>query len=297
MATLLDTLNEKRILVSDGGWGSFLFARGLKPGDCPELWNLEHPEEVRTIARMYAEAGADIVLTNSFGGTALNLAQYGLAERCVEINRSAARLSREGAGADVLVLASIGPSGKMLLMGDISETELYDSFAEQALALAAGGADAIIVETMTALDEAGLAVKAVHENTQLDIVASLTFMDTPHGYRTMMGVSLEEMVPAMLEEGAALLGVNCTLGSKEMVPLLGELHALSPDTPILVHPNAGQPQYQSDGSVYYPETPEEMGAATADLIAAGASIIGGCCGTGPDHIRAIRAAVDLSLNQ
>lgn len=298
MPNLLTTLKAKKILVSDGGWGSFLVARGLKPGESPESWNLDHPDEVRGIARMYAEAGADVVLTNSFGGTRFKLEHYGLAGRVSEINKAAAALTREAIGQSKIVLASIGPTGKILMMGDVSEAELYDAFAEQAVALAAGDADAITVETMTAVDEAVNAVRAVKQSTPLSVVASFTFdTKTPQGYRTMMGVSPEEMAAAMLEAGADALGANCSLGSGEMTEVIAALHAAAPDTPLLVHPNAGRPEQQPDGSVLYPETPACMAANVPALIAAGATIIGGCCGTGPDHIRAIRAAVDAALER
>ena len=295
MPNLLGAIKQKGILVSDGGWGSFLVARGLKPGESPEGWNLAHPEVVSDIARMYADAGADVVLTNSFGGTRFKLEHYGLADKVSDINIKAARLTREAIGPDRIVLASVGPTGKILMMGDVSEAELYDAFAEQAIALASGGADAVTVETMTAVDEAGIAVRAVKESTALQVVACFTFdTKTPQGYRTMMGVSPEQMAEAMLGAGADVLGANCSLGSGEMVEVIAALHAAAPGTPLLVHPNAGRPEQQPDGSVAYPETPACMAANVPALIQAGASIIGGCCGTGPDHIRAIRAAVDAA---
>ncbi len=297
MNNMLDAIKTRKVLVSDGGWGSFLVAKGLKPGESPESWNLTNPDAVRDIARMYADAGADIVLTNSFGGTRYKLEHYGLADKVTEINAAAARLSRESIAADKFVLASMGPTGKILMMGEVSEEELYDAFKEQVLALTAGGADAITVETMTAIDEAAIAVRAAKENTTLPVVASFTFdMKTADGYRTMMGVSPEQMAEAMLAAGADILGANCSLGSEEMISVIAALHAAAPDTPLIVHPNAGRPIQQDDGTVAYPETPACMAGNTKALIDAGASIIGGCCGTGPDHIRAIRKAVDEALS-
>lgn len=297
MANMLEAIKAKKVLVSDGGWGSFLVAKGLKPGESPESWNLTNPDAVRDIARMYAEAGADIVLTNSFGGTRYKLEHYGLAEKVSEINQAAARLTRESIAAEKFVLASMGPTGKILMMGEVTEAELYEAFKEQAVALATGGADAITVETMTALDEAEVAVRAAKENTTLPVVASFTFdMKTPEGYRTMMGVSPEQMAEAMLAVGADVLGANCSLGSEEMITVIETLHAATSDTPLIVHPNAGRPVQQDDGSILYPETPACMAGNVKALIDAGASIIGGCCGTGPDHIRAIRKAVDEAVS-
>ncbi len=293
MPNILSLLEAKQVLVSDGGWGSFLVAHGLQPGQSPESWNLDKPEVVAGIARMYAEAGADIVLTNSFGGTRFKLEHYGLADKVGPINEAAARLSREAAGPDIVVLASMGPTGKILMMGDVTDTELYEAFKEQALALESGGADAVTVETMTALDEAEIAVRAVKENTGLTIAASFTYdMKTPDGYRTMMGVSPAQMAAAMLQAGADILGANCSLGSEEMVSVVAALREAAPYTPLIIHPNAGRPIQEADGSVRYPETPACMAGNVPALIKAGASIIGGCCGTGPDHIRAIREAVD-----
>ena len=293
MTSMREAVAGGKVLVSDGGWGSFLVARGMKPGECPEFWCISHPAEVGEIAAMYAEAGADIVMTNSFGGTTFKLSHYGLAERAAELNAAAARLSRAAAGPDRHVMASMGPTGKILMMGDVTEAELYAAFREQAMALEEGGADACSVETMSALDEAATAVRAVRENTGLEVVASFTYDSrSPSGWRTMMGVSPEQAAEAMLEAGAHILGANCSLGSAEMAEVAAALRAAAPGTPILVHPNAGRPVQHDDGRIEYPETPEIMASATARLVAAGANIIGGCCGTGPDHIRAIRAAVD-----
>jgi 5-methyltetrahydrofolate--homocysteine methyltransferase len=190
----------------------------------------------------------------------------------------------------------MGPTGKILMMGDVTEEALFDAFAEQAQALETGGADAVTIETMAALDEATIAVRAVKEKTALHVAASFTFdTKTPAGYRTMMGVSPEDMAAAMLEAGADVLGANCSLGSHEMIDVIAALHVAAPNVPLLVHPNAGRPIQHEDGSITYPETPECMAANVPALIAAGATIIGGCCGTGPEHIRALRAAVDQAL--
>ncbi|MBN2308110.1 MAG: homocysteine S-methyltransferase family protein [Candidatus Hydrogenedentes bacterium] len=296
MKRIRDDLAAKRILVSDGAWGTFLVAAGLQAGECPELWNVEHPEVVRGIAETYFDAGADLVLTNSFGGSRFKLGQYGLAERTVELNEAAAALSREAAGPDRHVVGSVGPTGKMLMMGDVSEEELYDAFRTQLVALESGGANACDIETMTAIDEACIAIRAAKENTGLEVICTFTYdTSTAAGYRTMMGVSPAQMAEATLAAGADIIGANCSLATAEMVPVVKELHAAAPDVPILVHPNAGRPIRADDGSITYPETPELMAAEVPNLIAAGARIIGGCCGSGADHIRAIAAAVRAAL--
>jgi len=295
MKTICQEVGEKKVLVADGGWGTFLIAEGMQPGDCPELWNVERPEVVRGIAEEYFAAGSDLVSTNSFGGSRCKLAQYGLGDRAAELNAAAAALSRRAAGRNGHVIASIGPTGKFLLTGEISEEELYEAFKEQALALERGGADACIIETMSAIDEACVAVRAVKENTGLEILCSFTYASTVGGVpRTMMGVSPAEMAAATLEAGADILGVNCSFGSKEMVPVVEALRTAAPDAPILVNPNAGQP-IQTEQGIVYPETPEYMAGFTPVFIAAGANIIGGCCGTNPDHIRAIAGAVRKAL--
>ncbi len=282
-----EAAKDGRILISDGAWGTMLQAAGLASGDCPELWNLEHPDEVKKIAAAYIAAGADMVETNSFGGSPIKLAHYGLEDRCGEINEAAARLSREAAGDDHWVLGSIGPTGKMLIMGDVSEEELFDAFLLQARALERGGSDAICVETMSDLKEAELAVRAAKEGTDLEIIATFTFERTSQGsYRSMMGVSPGDAARTMAAAGADIIGTNCGSGFEGMIPVVREIRDAVPDVPILVHANAGLPVQENDG-VRYPDTPVFMASLMPDLIEAGASVIGGCCGTGPEHIKAL----------
>jgi 5-methyltetrahydrofolate--homocysteine methyltransferase len=293
MSSLLAALKSKNILISDGAWGTFLHQRGLQPGECPELWNITHRDDVFAIAKSYIDAGADIILTNSFGGSPSKLEHYGLQDRAAELNKAAAVISREAAGVDHLVLGSIGPTGVMLMMGEVSEETLYDGFCVQAEALKRGGVDAICIETMSALDEACLAIRAVRKSTGLEVVCTFTFEKTVSGkYRTMMGVSPAEMVQAVKEAGAAIIGTNCGNGFDQMIDIVHEIRSIDSVTPILVHANAGKPIFQDDKTVF-PETPEMMAAKVMDMIKSGANIIGGCCGTTPTHIQKLVDAVRI----
>ena len=286
MRSLLKALETGQVLISDGAWGTFLHKLGLEVGDCPEIWNLTHREEVRSIAESYIDAGADMVLTNSFGAHPIKLEHYGLQDLAFEINKAAAEISREAAGDDHFVLGSIGPSGAILVMDEVSPETLYDGFRVQVEALSQGGADAICVETMSAIDEACLAVRAAKEFTDLEVVCTFTYAKTVHGYyRTMMGVSPEEMVRTVKEAGADIVGANCGMGFEQMIEIVQAIREADPSTPVLVHANAGIPVIK-DAKTVFPETAEMMAARVQDLIRAGANIIGGCCGTTPEHIRA-----------
>jgi 5-methyltetrahydrofolate--homocysteine methyltransferase len=285
MRKIIDEIKSGRILVCDGAWGTELFKRGLKPGNCPELWNISNPDKVYEIAESYVNAGADIIETNSFGGSSISLARYGLSDRAYELNCVATQISRKAAGDDIHVAGSIGPSGKLILMGDITKEELYESFAGQAKALEDGGADAAIIETMIDVEESSIAVKAVRENTNLEIMALATYCRTQSGeFRTMMGASVNEMVSRAIENGAGIIGTNCGSGIDMMVEIVREIQGLFPDMPIIVQPNAGLPEVRN-GILIYPESPEYMASRIPTLIKAGANIIGGCCGTSSQHIK------------
>jgi 5-methyltetrahydrofolate--homocysteine methyltransferase len=285
--TILDKIKQNKILLSDGAWGTFLQDKGMNPGECPELWNITHRSDVFSIAESYLLAGSDIVETNSFGGSIFKLSQYGLGDRVSELNRAAAEISREAAGNEKHVAGSIGPTGKMLLMGDVTENELYDAFREQAIALERGGADMIIIETMSAVDEAALAVRATRENTKCTVAVTMTFSKTPkREYRTMMGVSPEEMVNSMKEAGAHIVGSNCGNGIEDMIGIVKTIRSVDEDIPVMIQANAGVPEL-IDGKTVFRESPELMASFVPELIKAGANIIGGCCGTTPEHIKAI----------
>lgn len=289
MGALLNKIAEGRTLVSDGAWGTFLHLKGLKADECPESWNLSRPEEVLEIARSYVDAGADIILTNSFGGSPHKLQGYGLQDQAYELNKAAAEISRKAAGDRVLVLGSIGPTGIMVMMGEVPPQEIFRGFMEQARGLADGGVDGIVVETMTDPEEARLAIEAVKKVCDLDVACTFTFSKNQDGaYRTMMGTGIGDYLGMALSAGADVIGANCGNGTAGMIEIVREIRKLNRDIPVLVHANAGLPRYE-DGTTVFPESPGEMAPQMKDLVAAGANLVGGCCGTTPEHIRQIVA--------
>ena len=292
MSNLVEEIKKGRILVSDGAWGTFLHKKGLEPGECPELWNVERSVDIYDIARSYADAGADMIETNSFGGNRFKLASYGLEDQVYELNKRAAEISKSAAG-NIFVLGSVGPTGKMLITEEVTINELYEAFREQSMALEAGGADAIIIETMTDLEEARIAVRAAKENTSCDVICTMTFEKDPGaGFHTMMGVSPAEMTETLVEAGASVIGANCGNGIADMIDIVKEIRQFNKDIPVLIHANAGAPVY-ADGVTSFPETPQFMASRVREIIDAGTNIIGGCCGTTPEHISEIRNQVKM----
>jgi 5-methyltetrahydrofolate--homocysteine methyltransferase len=289
MTPLPDRLAAGEVLVADGAIGSLLIAHGLRPGQCPDQMSLEAPEILATIARDYLDAGGQLLTTNTFGASPLKLADYGLEERTADFNRAAVATLREVAGDDAYVSASCGPSGKILKpYGDTEEDEVYDSFAQQMEALA--GADVICIETMSDLREAVLAVRAAKDTLPgTPVMATMTFDPTPRGFFTIMGNNVADVCAGLKDAGADVVGSNCGNGIDRMIEIAGAFGDAT-RLPILIQSNAGQPAIVA-GVVTYSETPEIFADRVPALLDAGARIIGGCCGTTPAHIRAMRAAV------
>ncbi|RLE04198.1 MAG: methionine synthase, partial [Bacteroidetes bacterium] len=228
-----------------------------------------------------------IILTNSFGASPLKLEGYGLEAQTIELNRSAAELSKKAAGDRVLVMGSMGPTGKMVMMGEVSPQEVFNGFMEQAKGLADGGVDGIVIETMSDPEEAKLAIEAVKKASSLDVGCTFTFSRNQDGvYRTMMGTDVEAYLEMVLAAGADIIGANCGNGTAGMIEIVRKIRALDPDIPVLIHANAGLPIYQ-DGKTVFPESAGEMSSQIEELVKAGANIVGGCCGTTPEHIRQI----------
>ncbi len=289
MHKLLEQLLREAPVVTDGAWGTSLQAKGLETGGCPDEWNLSHPAQVEEVARSYVQAGTRIILTNTFGANRLMLARHGLADKAAEINRTGVEISkRAAAGDNALVFASIGPSGVMLMMGEVSEDEVSDAFREQAQSLAEGGADGLLLETMTDLAEAKLAVQAA-AGTGLPVVASLVYDSGAEFDRTMMGNTPEQAAAELRAAGADILGANCGQGIETFQVVCRRLHEAA-GAPVWIKPNAGLPEIV-EGQTVFRQSPAAFAEQVPALVQAGAGFIGGCCGTNPDFIRAIITAL------
>lgn len=283
----LDEWTSRGVVITDGAWGTRLQALGLEPGTLPDAWNLAHPERVFEVAREYVEAGSEVILTNTFRANAITLAEAGLAERVREINAAGVEISRRAAAGRALVFASIGPTGKMLMTGEVAAEDLQRAFAEQAEALAQAGADALLVETMSDLEEARIAARAALA-TGLPVIVSFAFDTGKNRDRTMMGVTPEMAAAEMRAAGADAVGANCGAGIENFVPLCARLKAAS-GLPVWIKANAGLPEWK-EGRAVYTGTPEQFAAHLAPLVEAGAAFVGGCCGTTPEFVRALVAA-------
>jgi 5-methyltetrahydrofolate--homocysteine methyltransferase len=292
---LLEAIRE-RVLLGDGAMGTQLMLAGLEQGNCGEEWNLTHPERVLAIQRRYAEAGSDCILTNTFGGSRVMLNRHGKGDEAAAINRAGVAIAREAfGGRPGFVIGDIGPFGGLLEpYGEFTEDEVRAAFTEQARALVDAGADAIIIETQTALEELRLGIEAAKEAGAPCVIGSMAYDVTLDGstFRTMMGIDPERAAAFLAENGADIVALNCGTGmDMERARQAVLRYRAATDLPVMVQPNAGQPKLVNM-KVVYDETPEQMCPGVIPLVEAGANIIGACCGSTPEHIRAFRAALE-----
>ncbi|PWT89511.1 MAG: homocysteine methyltransferase [Acidobacteria bacterium] len=293
-STLLEAI-KSRVLLGDGAMGTQMQIAGLESGGCGEAWALDHPEKILKIQRGYVEAGSDILLTSTFGASRIMLNRHGQADRTMEINRAAVGIAREALGGRGFVLGDIGPFGGLMEpYGDIARDDVERAFREQAKALMDGGADGIIIETQTALEELEIGIAAAHEAGAPVVIGSVAFdmLADGSGVRTMMGISPEQAAEFMVKRGCHILGLNCgTLIDMKTAADITKRYKSVSDLPVMAQPNAGQPVLENM-QVLYKQTPEEMAEGLTDVISAGARIVGGCCGSTPAHIRRFRIIID-----
>ena len=289
MHPLVKTLIEGGVVVTDGSWGTQLQKRGIKRGECPDSWNLKHPDWVEEVARAYVDAGSQVILTNTFQSNRLSLGRFDLADKAVEINTRGVEISRKAAGDKAYVFASIGPSGKMLLTKETTEDELQHAFEEQANAQAEAGADGIIVETMIDLVEATIAASAAKQ-TGLPVIASMVFDCGEHKDTTLMGNTPEQAVAELSKVGVDGVGANCGQGIEGYVPICRRLRAAT-DLAVWIKPNAGLPEVEDEKTIFY-TTAQEFVASVPEMIQAGANFIGACCGSDQEFVKEIRKVVE-----
>jgi len=284
MATDLRQLFRAGPILTDGAWGTELQKMGLAPGEFGDLWNLSQPQKVAGVARSYVEAGSQIVLTNTFRANRVAMSGEGFSGKIRQLNRAGVEISRDAAAGNALVFASMGPSGKMLMAEEVSEQELQQAFQEQAEALAEAGPDALLIETMSDLMEACIALRAA-KSTGLPVVVSMVFDSGKEHDRTLAGVTPERAARELTSEGADVIGANCGKGIDGFAGICRRLHSAT-DRPIWIKPNAGLPRVSGD-RIVYDMTPEAFASHAPALMDAGALFLGGCCGTNPDFIRAL----------
>ena len=288
--SLMERLATGRVMVSDGATWTYLQQHSLESWQCAEEFNVTNGDVVKGMASAYFDAGAEMVLTNTFGGNRYSLAKYDLGDRVTEFNREAVLLAKSQAGPSRYVVGSVGPLGEFPLpLGRVHQDDMRAAYVEQVKALAEGGADALLFETLRVIEEAVIAIKAAKEHTDLPVMASMVFDRSVDGFITIMGVSPAQAMEALQQAGADVVGANCGNGIEDMVAVAREIRSAS-SAYTIIHSNAGIPSIR-DADIVYPESPEYMAPQFAELAQMGISIIGGCCGTGPEHIRALRAAL------
>ena len=275
----------------DGGTGTYLQKNGLEPGGCPELMNIEHPSIIGDMASAYFDSGSDIVLTNTFGGNKFRLKHYGLENRLLELNEKAASIAKKKAPSRCYVAGSIGPTGEFIEpLGSVSEKEMYDAFTDQITAIEQGGADAIMIETQMAIEEAQIAIKAARENTNLVVMSTMVFDKGPRGFFSMMGITPEDAVKGIFEAGAHIAGANCGNGIEKMLEIAAKMRDITNGF-LVIQSNAGIPSIKKN-KIIYPETPEYMADFYLKMLKLPINMLGGCCGTGPEHIKYLRKTLD-----
>ncbi|MFH1867653.1 MAG: homocysteine S-methyltransferase family protein [Candidatus Omnitrophota bacterium] len=290
MKDLIERLKEER-LVCDGAIGTILMSSGMPEGASPDDWGAKNKKVMASIYKSYIDAGADMITTNTFGANSIKLKKYNIEKKAQSINKIAVEAAKESAGDKAYVLGDIGPTGEyMKPVGNIEPAQMLECFAEQVVVLNEAGVDAIILETMSDMEELKQAIMAVKGNTKLPLIASMTFQKTQgKGFRTTSGVSIPQFVNEALLAGCDVIGTNCNLTIADIIGLIAELRTLSTAF-LIAQPNAGMPKLV-DGKAVYDESPDEFAKYIPELIEAGANIIGGCCGTTPQHIRRVREVV------
>ena len=287
MTNIVD-LVKKRIAIGDGAMGTMLIEHGLKIGDCPERWNMEKPDVVAMIHRSYIQAGCDFLETNTFGANPVKLARFGLEDRTEEIVSKAVEIARSQSN-ERMVAGSIGPTGRVLEpYGDLSKREAFEAFRKVAIAMDSSEVDFFLIETMTDIEEALQAVRAVRDVSSRPLVTTMVFSKGQKGYRTMMGSTPLDCARKLLDEGVDIVGTNCCNGPIEATEIIAEMKQVT--DMLIAQPNAGLPKIQ-DGKAIYPQEPKEFAKAMLEAVKAGARIVGGCCGTTPEHIRELTAVV------
>ena len=288
MNKIIEELLKSGKVITDGSWGTQLQEKGLGINECPDSWNITHPEKVEEVAKSYVEAGSKVILTNTFRSNRIALDGFGLGDEVKEINKAGVEISKRAAGGKAYVFASVGPSGKILMTGDITGDQLYECFREQVNALKDAGADGIVIETISDLEEAKIALRAAKE-TGLPVIVSMAFDSGKDRAYTFMGHSPEETAKVLTNEGADVIGANCGQGIEGFTNICKRLRA-STSLPIWIKPNAGLPEIKN-GKAFYSTTAEKFAEYIPELLNSGADFIGGCCGTDPGFIKAIAGRI------
>ncbi|HEX9740816.1 MAG TPA: homocysteine S-methyltransferase family protein [Ignavibacteriaceae bacterium] len=284
MKKLIENLLKEGTVIADGSWGTQLQELGLPVGECPDIWNITKPQLVEKVAKSYVEAGSKIILTNTFRSNKIALNDFGYGDKVKEINKAGVEISKRASEGKAFVFASVGPTGKMIMMGEATEEEMFEAFKEQIQTISEAGADGIIIETMSDLNEAKIALKAAKE-TALPVVVSMAFDSGKDKGFTMMGNSPEQTAKELTEAGADVIGANCGQGIEGFINICKKLKT-STNLPVWIKPNAGLPEFDGSKTVYK-TSPVEFVKYIPDLLNSGADFIGGCCGTNPEFIKAV----------